>query len=116
MVSGVAATTPPTTSLAMAEYPHLAGTASSLLGLARYAFGALTAPLVGLGGADTALPLGLVTLASVVLAAITYPAFIRRGYTANPPVTTTPVPYSGAELITGPVDGPPRATECCCAR
>jgi MFS transporter, DHA1 family, multidrug resistance protein len=77
MVSGVAATTPPTTSLAMAEYPHLAGTASSLLGLARFAFGGITAPLVGLGGAATALPLGLVTVASVSLAVIAYPAFVR---------------------------------------
>jgi DHA1 family bicyclomycin/chloramphenicol resistance-like MFS transporter len=77
MVSGVAATTPPTTSLAMAEYPHMAGTASSLLGLARFAFGAVTAPLVGLGGAATALPLGLVSLASVLLGVLAYPA-VRR--------------------------------------
>jgi DHA1 family bicyclomycin/chloramphenicol resistance-like MFS transporter len=116
MVSGVAATTPPTTSLAMAEYPHLAGTASSLLGLARYAFGALTAPLVGLGGADTAVPLGLVTLTAVLLAAIAYPAFIRRGSANHPRVIATPASYSGAELITGLPTGPLRATECCCAR
>lgn len=35
MVSGVAVTTPPTTSLALAGYPDLAGTASSLLGFSR---------------------------------------------------------------------------------
>ena len=44
MVSGVAATTPSTTSLAMAEYPQLAGTAASLLGVARFAFGAVDCP------------------------------------------------------------------------
>lgn len=88
MVSGVAATTPPTTSLAMAEYPHMAGTASSLLGLARFAFGAVTAPLVGLGGAATALPLGLVSLASVLLGVLAYPA-VRREIIA--PRATYPV-------------------------
>jgi DHA1 family bicyclomycin/chloramphenicol resistance-like MFS transporter len=69
MVSGVAVTTPPATSLAMANYPDIAGTASSLLGLARFGFGGLAAPLVGLGGAETAVPLGLVMVASAAVAA-----------------------------------------------
>lgn len=68
MVSGVAVTTPPATSLALADYPDIAGTASSLLGMARFAFGGLAAPLVGLGGADNAVPLGLVTVVSAALA------------------------------------------------
>lgn len=72
MVSGVAITSPPTTSLAMAGYPQLAGTASSLLGLTRFAFGGMAAPLVGLGGADTVLPLGIVTVVSVGLAFAAY--------------------------------------------
>lgn len=71
MVSGAAVTSPPTTSLALADYPELAGTASSLLGLTRYAFGGIAAPLVGLGGADTILPLGIVTVASIALAVLT---------------------------------------------
>jgi DHA1 family bicyclomycin/chloramphenicol resistance-like MFS transporter len=79
MVSGVAVTTPPATSLALTEYPHLAGTASSLLGLARFAFGGLTAPLIGLGGSDDALPLGLVSVVSMVLAVATYAGLVRGG-------------------------------------
>ena len=79
MVSGVAVTTPPGTSLALADYPHMAGTASSLLGLARFAFGGITAPLIGLGGADDALPLGLVTVASMTLAVAAYVVCVRRG-------------------------------------
>src|SRR5205085_2718047 len=67
MVSGVAVTTLPATSLALANYPDVAGTASSALGLARFAFGGLSAPLVGLGGAATVLPLGIVTVVSVAL-------------------------------------------------
>jgi MFS transporter, DHA1 family, multidrug resistance protein len=82
MVSGVAATTPPATSLALTHYPHIAGTASSLLGMARFAFGGLAAPIVGLGGADNALPLSLVTVASTLLAALVYVATIRQRTTA----------------------------------
>ncbi len=82
MVVGVATTTPPTTSLALTDYPDIAGTASSLLGLARFGLGALTAPLVGLGGSHNALPLGLVTVAATLLAAVTYVVTIRRRTTA----------------------------------
>src|SRR3954454_1603369 len=49
MVSGVAVTTPPATSLALDGYLDIAGTASSSLVVARFAFGGLAAPLVGLG-------------------------------------------------------------------
>lgn len=86
MVSGVAVTTAPATSLALVGYPHIAGTAASLLGLARYAFGGLAAPLVGLGGPDTAMPLGVVTLASTTLAVITYAIALRpRGTSRSRP-------------------------------
>ncbi|MFF9606121.1 multidrug effflux MFS transporter [Streptomyces sp. NPDC014684] len=77
MVSGVATTTPPSTSLALAHYPEIAGTASSLLGMARFAFGGIAAPLVGLGGAATALPLGLVTLTCATLAALVHAVAVR---------------------------------------
>ena len=78
MVGGVATITPPTTSLAMANYPDIAGTASSLLGLARFGIGGLAAPLVGLGGSHDALPLGLVTVTATLLAGVAYLATIRR--------------------------------------
>lgn len=78
MVSGVAVTTPPTTTLALAEYPQIAGTASSLLGMARFAFGAIAAPLVGIAGATSILPLGLVTVTSIALATIAYATLIAR--------------------------------------
>jgi DHA1 family bicyclomycin/chloramphenicol resistance-like MFS transporter len=75
LVSGVAVTTPPTTSMALAGYPEIAGTASSFLGVARFAFGGLAAPLVGLGSG--AVPLGLVTVAGAVLAALAYVVAVR---------------------------------------
>jgi MFS transporter, DHA1 family, multidrug resistance protein len=67
LVGGVAVTTPPTTSLALAGYPDMAGTASSFLGVARFAFGGVAAPLVGLGGGSP-LPLGVVTVVATGLA------------------------------------------------
>lgn len=72
MVSGVAVTTPPATTLALSDYPQIAGTASSLLGMARFAFGGVSAPFVGIAGAATMLPLGIVTVASVALAVAAY--------------------------------------------
>jgi DHA1 family bicyclomycin/chloramphenicol resistance-like MFS transporter len=84
MVSGVAVTTPPATSLALAGYPDIAGTASSFLGVARFAFGGLTAPLVGLGAGVA--PLGLVTITAAVLGAVAYALTVRRPTSAMTPV------------------------------
>jgi DHA1 family bicyclomycin/chloramphenicol resistance-like MFS transporter len=89
MVSGVAVTTPPATSLALAGYPDIAGTASSFLGVARFAFGGLAAPLVGLGAGVT--PLALVTVTAAVLGAMAY------GMTARPPATAHH--HDGARIV-----------------
>lgn len=78
IAAGAAAVSPPATSLALADYPQFAGTASSILGVTRFAAGALTAPLVGLGGSMTMVPLGIVTVASTTLAATAYVWFVRR--------------------------------------
>jgi MFS transporter, DHA1 family, multidrug resistance protein len=76
LVSGVAVTTPPATSLALAGYPDMAGTASSFLGVARFAFGGLAAPLVGLGGGVA--PLALVTVTAAAVAALAYALTVRH--------------------------------------
>ena len=44
VAAGAAAVSPPATSLALADYPQFAGTASSMLGITRFAAGALAAP------------------------------------------------------------------------
>jgi DHA1 family bicyclomycin/chloramphenicol resistance-like MFS transporter len=92
MVSGVAVTTPPTTSLALAGYPDVAGTASSFLGVARFAFGGLSAPLVGLGG-TSAVPLGLVAVGGAVLAAVAYALTIRSRFTDATAATSRLTPH-----------------------
>lgn len=83
LAGGVAVTSPPATTLALAGYPQFAGTASSLLGTVRFGFGAISAPLVGLAGAASILPLGLVTVAATVLAAVA--ALLVRA-TASAPI------------------------------
>jgi DHA1 family bicyclomycin/chloramphenicol resistance-like MFS transporter len=90
MVSGVAVTTPPTTSLALAGYPDIAGTASSFLGVARFAFGGLSAPLVGLG--TGVLPLGLVTITATVLGALAYLVTVRRPARTSTPAVSVDAP------------------------
>lgn len=78
LVSGTAMASPPSTTTALAGYPHVAGTASSILGASRFAFGGAVAPLVGVAGALNILPLGIVTTASVLLAAIAGTVFLAR--------------------------------------
>jgi MFS transporter, DHA1 family, multidrug resistance protein len=66
MVSAIGLIFPTANALAMADYPDLAGTASSLQGLSQFVFGAIAAPLVGIAGEQTALPLGIVTTTASV--------------------------------------------------
>ena len=75
---GVAISSPPATTLALVGYPQMAGTASSLLGMVRFGFGGVAAPLVGVAGAASILPLGLVTVVAVGLSAVAFLALARR--------------------------------------
>lgn len=68
LASGAQFGTPGATTLALAEYPQMAGTAGSILGTVRYGFGALAAPFVGIAGAMSILPLGVITTGCAVLA------------------------------------------------
>jgi DHA1 family bicyclomycin/chloramphenicol resistance-like MFS transporter len=64
--------------LALTDHPAVAGTAAALLGVSQYAFGAFAAPLVGLGGSDTALPMALVIAACAVGAALAFEGLVSR--------------------------------------
>src|SRR3954463_2495253 len=59
MVSAVGLVLPNATALAMQDYPHAAGSASALTGLAAFGLGGPAAPLAGVAGGHTALPLGI---------------------------------------------------------
>ena len=60
IVSSFAFALPNATALALADHPEVAGAASALLGLIQFMSGAVVAPLVGIAGTDTALPMALV--------------------------------------------------------
>ncbi|MCU1690550.1 MAG: drug resistance transporter, Bcr/CflA subfamily [Pseudonocardiales bacterium] len=55
--------------LAMNDFPESAGSASALLGLLQFSIGASVAPLVGLGGSNTGVPMGII-MATMGLAAL----------------------------------------------
>jgi MFS transporter, DHA1 family, multidrug resistance protein len=60
IVASVGLVLPNSTTLAMAPHPRVAGSASALLGLLQSAGGALVAPLVGIAGTDSAVPLAVI--------------------------------------------------------
>jgi MFS transporter, DHA1 family, multidrug resistance protein len=69
VISCVGMVFPTATSLALANHPDVAGTASGLLGVLQFVLGAAAAPLVGLAGTDTAVPMAAV-IAALTLAAL----------------------------------------------
>ena len=70
IVSSLAFVLPNATALALADHPAVAGTASALLGVIQFMVGAIAAPLVGVAGPDTAVPMGVV-MATLALGALT---------------------------------------------
>jgi DHA1 family bicyclomycin/chloramphenicol resistance-like MFS transporter len=75
--AGAAAVSPPSTTLALVDHPQRAGTASSVLGLARFAAGGVAAPLVGLGGDGDSTALAVVVLVSSALATVVFCWLVR---------------------------------------
>lgn len=59
VVSSLGFVIPNASALALTDYPHAAGSASALLGTLQFAFGGAAAPLVGIAGRGTAVPMGL---------------------------------------------------------
>ncbi|WP_068774782.1 multidrug effflux MFS transporter [Paenibacillus sp. FJAT-26967] len=78
VVSSVGIVSTASFSLAMQNYGHSAGSASALLGLLSFILGALVAPLVGIAGSATAVPMGVVIAASDLGAVLCYWVMIRR--------------------------------------
>jgi MFS transporter, DHA1 family, multidrug resistance protein len=60
IVSSIPFVLPNSTALALADHAAVAGTASALLGLIQFMVGALAAPLVGVAGPDTAVPMAVI--------------------------------------------------------
>ncbi|MFD9128740.1 Bcr/CflA family multidrug efflux MFS transporter [Kitasatospora sp. NPDC059571] len=77
VVGAVGFVMPNATALALSGQAQ-AGTASALLGLLQFAFGALAAPLVGLGGAGSALPMAVVIAAFAGTALLVHLCWLPR--------------------------------------
>ncbi|HEX5403565.1 MAG TPA: Bcr/CflA family multidrug efflux MFS transporter [Pseudonocardiaceae bacterium] len=77
VVASIGIVLPNTRALATADYPDLAGTSSALLGVSQFAIGGVVAPLIGLGGTGTALPMVAVIAALTVLALVVFVLMTR---------------------------------------
>jgi DHA1 family bicyclomycin/chloramphenicol resistance-like MFS transporter len=82
LVSCIGLVFPNATALALADHPRTAGSASAGLGLSQFAIGAVAAPLAGVGGAETALPLGIV--AAVLSVGSLVSLFVLSGRARRP--------------------------------
>lgn len=63
--------------LALDEHPHRAGTAAAVMGAVQSVIGALAAPLVGLGGTGSAVPMAAVLLGAMALSVTAVLALAR---------------------------------------
>src|SRR4051795_3432747 len=78
IVSSLAFVMPNATALALADHPEVAGTASALLGVIQFLVGAIAAPLVGVAGPDSAVPMGVVMVVLALGALTAQRAAARR--------------------------------------
>ncbi|MNZ60813.1 Bicyclomycin resistance protein [compost metagenome] len=66
-------------SLAMQDQGETAGSASALIGLIPLLLGSCVAPLVGLGGVESALPMAIVMACTGIFSILSYVLLVRRG-------------------------------------
>jgi DHA1 family bicyclomycin/chloramphenicol resistance-like MFS transporter len=77
VVCSIGLISPNATALALADHAHQAGSASALLGLLYYLVGAIVAPLAGLGGTHTAVPMAVVIALLEAVALSTFAVLTR---------------------------------------
>jgi DHA1 family bicyclomycin/chloramphenicol resistance-like MFS transporter len=89
VVSSVGIVMPNSTALALTDHPDTAGSASALLGMFQFVVGALVAPLVGVAGKHTAVPMALMIALLGVGALVAMGVLTRRR--ASVPAAHTPL-------------------------
>ncbi len=82
-VSSVGVVGPSSFSLAMQDQAKAAGSAAALIGLLSFIVGGLVAPLVGILGSHTALPMGLTIAVCEVAALLSYVLLVRKQATLS---------------------------------
>ncbi|SEM67966.1 MFS transporter, DHA1 family, bicyclomycin/chloramphenicol resistance protein [Terribacillus saccharophilus] len=63
--------------LAMESQGHIAGSAAAVLGSLQFALGAVTSPLVGIAGEESAIPFGVTIFMTSILAVIAYVTLVK---------------------------------------
>jgi len=85
-VCGVGLVLPSATTLTLADHPEHAGSASALLGTSQFLVGAGAAPLVGLAGSGSAVPMAAVMAGAAVLGTVVFTVVWRSAPgAARPP-------------------------------
>ncbi|MEU6643322.1 Bcr/CflA family multidrug efflux MFS transporter [Saccharomonospora sp. NPDC046836] len=77
-VSSIGMIMPNATSLALADHPDTAGTASALLGVVQFSSGGVASALAGIVGGASALPMAAIMTAFGVLALLSFAVLTRR--------------------------------------
>jgi DHA1 family bicyclomycin/chloramphenicol resistance-like MFS transporter len=83
VMSGLGFVIPNSMALALSRHPKAAGTASALLGALQMGSGAVVAPLVGIGGTGTALPMAIVMAALGLTAVVSLVVLTRPAPVAS---------------------------------
>lgn len=78
MIASLGFVMPNTLMLALARHREVSGSASALLGVCQFVIGALAAPLVGIGGVGSALPMALVMFGVVLVSLTAHVTLGRR--------------------------------------
>jgi MFS transporter, DHA1 family, multidrug resistance protein len=65
--------------LAIETQGHIAGSASALLGVLPFVLGSISAPLVGIAGPNTGIPMGVIIFSASFLAFLSYFGLVRKG-------------------------------------
>lgn len=105
VVSSIGLIMPQVTALALSGYaPAVAGAASAMIGTGQFLFGALFAPLVGLGSKTTGMPMAVVIAGLCTLAVLTWFVLVRRS--APGPVAVPAVPAEPGATTPAPEAAP----------
>ena len=95
VVASIGFVIPNSTTLALADHPRSAGSASALLGASQFGLGAAAAPLVGLAGRGSATPMALAI--SLFGAAAVVAVAVARRAAADPRLRCRPVPFTATQ-------------------
>jgi DHA1 family bicyclomycin/chloramphenicol resistance-like MFS transporter len=101
VVASIGLILPNASAIGMAGHPRTAGSASALLGLAQYVFGAIAAPLVGVAGLHHGVPMAVVIATAALGSAAALTLLLPRGEGRTSPAGPRP------ESVPAPASAPP---------